>query len=103
MNDAFNLADHASQQNDRWLFIAALLALGFVAVVVARYFVRQHEALIADHRSARAESQKVLVDLVEQGNRTNRDLAVCLDRNTRAFEEITAAVRFCRETNKKGN
>ena len=97
MNEALTIANHAAQQNDRWLFIAALVALGFVVVVVARYFVKQHESLIADHKTARAESQKILVDLVERGNATNQSLGVCLDRNTRALEEASAAVRFCRE------
>ena len=100
MDDVLTLTDHAAQQNDRWLFIAALVVLGCVVVAVARYFVKQHEGLIADHKAARAESQKILVDLVEKGNKTNQELAVCLDRNTRAFEEVTAAVRFCRETQK---
>ena len=99
-DDLVSIANHAAQQNDRWLFIAALIVLGVVVWLVARYFVKQHESLIADHKLARAESQEILVDLVERGNKTSQELAVCLDRNTRAFEDVSAAVRFCRENKK---
>ena len=112
MNDALTLANHAAQQNDRWLFIASLLVLGAVVVAVARFFVaeraeaaRDHKSLVADYKAAQDGFHKTLADLVERGNKTNQELAVCLDRNTRAFEEVSAAVRFCRENNnaRKGN
>ena len=106
MNEALTLANHAAQQNDRWLFIGALIVLGLVVVAVARYFVaeraeaaRDHKALIADYKAAQEGFQKTLADLVERGNKTSQELAVCLDRNTRAFEEVSAVVRFCRENN----
>jgi uncharacterized membrane-anchored protein YhcB (DUF1043 family) len=106
MNDTIDLANHAAQQNDRWLFIAALIVLGIVIVAVARYFVAEHSAaardhreLMADHKTAQETYHKNLADLVERTNKTNQELAVCLDRNTRAFEEVCSAVRFCRENN----
>ena len=106
MNDTITLTDHAAQQNDRWLFIAALIVLGIVIVAVARYFVAEHAAaardhreLMADHKTAQETYHKNLADLVERTNKTNQELAVCLDRNTRAFEEVCSAVRFCRENN----
>ncbi len=107
MNETLSLANHAAQQNDRWLFIASLIVLGLVALAVARYFIAErreaaldHKALIADYKAAQEGFQKTLADLVDKGNKTNQELAVCLDRNTRAFEEVTAAVRFCREKGK---
>lgn len=57
MTDLANLADHGSQQSDRWLFIAVLIVLGLVVLFVARYFVRQHEGLLADHKQARADTR----------------------------------------------
>ena len=106
MNETLKIASVASQQNDRWLFIAALIVLGMVVVAVARYFVteraeaaRDHKSLIADYKEAQEGFQKTLADLVEKGNRTHQELAVCLDRNTRAFEEVSEAVRWCRENN----
>ena len=104
MTDPIALTNQAALQNDRWLFIAALVALGLVAIAVARYFVgarvveaRDHKELVAEYRQAQAGYQQTLTDLVEKGNKTHQELAVCLDRNTRAFEEVSAAVRFCRE------
>jgi len=103
--ELIDATNHAAAQNDRWLFIASLIVLGLVVVAVARYFVaerreaaRDHKDLVADYKAAQEGFNKTLADLVNQGNRTNQELAVCLDRNTRAFEEVTAAVRFCRET-----
>ena len=104
MNEALTLANHAAQQNDRWLFIGALIVLGLVVVAVARYFVaeraeaaRDHKALITDYKAAQEGFQKTLANLVEQGNKTNQELVVCLDRNTRAFGEVEAAIRFCKQ------
>jgi hypothetical protein len=37
--------DHASQQNDHWLFLAALVVLGCVLVVVWRFMVADREKL----------------------------------------------------------
>jgi hypothetical protein len=101
------MANHAAQQNDRWLFIASLIVLGLVVVAVARYFVAErreaaqdHKALIADYKAAQEGFQKTLAELIERGNKTHQDLVVCLDRNTRAFEEVEASIRFCREKGK---
>ena len=73
MNDTISIADHAAQQNDRWLFIAALIVLGIVIVAVARYFVAEHSAtardhrqLMADHKTAQETYHKNLADLVER-------------------------------------
>ena len=105
MTDALTLANHAAAQNDRWLFIASLIVLGVVVVAVARYFVAErreaaldHKALVADYKTAQEGFHKTLADLVERGNKTSQELAVCLDRNTRAFEEVSAVVRGCRKS-----
>src|SRR4030095_1752871 len=42
--------DHASGMNDRWLFIASLVLIGSFGMWVMRYFVKQHERLITDHK-----------------------------------------------------
>jgi hypothetical protein len=44
--------DHAAAKDDRWLFIASLVLLGLFGVWVVRYFVKQHEQLLADHSSS---------------------------------------------------
>jgi hypothetical protein len=109
MNDALTLANHAAQQNDRWLFIASLIVLSAVVVAVARYFVAErqeaamdHKALVAEYKAAQEHYSKTLADIINNGNKTSQELAVCLDRNTRAFEEVSTVVRFCRENSQKG-
>ena len=51
-NEWMKAVDHASGMNDRWLFIASMVVFGIFAAWVMRYFVRQHERLIADHVEA---------------------------------------------------
>lgn len=55
MEPLLDLTNHAAAQNDRWLFIGSLIVLGCFAVYTMRYFVRQHERLIADHQRARED------------------------------------------------
>ena len=51
--DLLRAVDHAAAMNDRWLFIASLVVCGMFAAFVMRYFVQQHERLIAEHKQAR--------------------------------------------------
>ncbi len=45
--ELMKLADHASQQNAMWLFVAALLVLGLFIIVVWRWMVSDREKLAA--------------------------------------------------------
>ena len=45
IDDVLKLADHASQQNAMWLFVAALLVLGVFIIVVWRWMVSDREKL----------------------------------------------------------
>jgi hypothetical protein len=78
------------------LFIATLLVLGVFAVGVMRYFVRQHERLIADHKSARDAYQSSLNEMVAEQSAANQKLILCLDNNTRVLEECRDELRFSR-------
>ena len=51
--DVIRNVDHAAAMNDRWLFIASLVVIGLFGVWVMRYFVKQHERLLDDHRQSR--------------------------------------------------
>jgi hypothetical protein len=44
--------EHAAAMDDRWLFVASLVVFGVFAAFVIKYFVRQHERLIEDHKQA---------------------------------------------------
>jgi hypothetical protein len=88
--------DHAAGMNDRWLFVASLAVCGLFAVVVMRYFVRQHERLINDHVAARESYQTSLRGIVAEQSATNAKLVVCLDNNTRVLEECRDELRDAR-------
>jgi len=97
MNSEFLKAvDHAAGMNDRWLFIASLVLFGVFAVSVMRYFVRQHERLIEDHKQARDSYQHSLQGIVAEQSAANAKLMVCLDNNTAVMEECRDELRHAR-------
>jgi hypothetical protein len=88
--------DHAAAMDDRWLFIASLVVFGVFAGFVVRYFVRQHERLIEDHREARNSYQESLRGVVAEQSAANAKLIVCLDNNTKVLEECRDELRMVR-------
>lgn len=62
-----------------------------------RYFVRQHERLIADHRQTRTDYQSSLRGIVADQSAANAKLMVCLDNNYRVLEECRDELKLCRE------
>ena len=88
--------DHAAAMNDRWLFVASLVVCGAFAGMVMRYFVRQHERLIADHKEARDAYQSSLRGVVAEQSAGNAKLIACLDNNTRVLEECRDELRHAR-------
>ncbi|MBI1178456.1 hypothetical protein GC207_13560 [bacterium] len=97
MEQLVELTAQAARQNDRWLFIASLIVLGCFAVCTMRYFVRQHERLIADHKQAREDYQSSLRGIVAEQSAANVKLMVCLDNNSRVLEECRDELKLCRE------
>ena len=101
MNDLVQLTNHAATQSDRWLFIASLVVLGVFGALVMRYFVRQHERLIDDHKQARDTYQESLRGLVSEQSAGNAKLIVCLDNNSRVLEECRDELRLSRMERQK--
>ena len=100
--DVMNTVDRAAAMNDRWLFVASLVVLGVFAVFVMRFFVRQHERLIEDHKQARDGYQESLRGVVAEQSATNAKLIICLNNNTKVLEECSAELRLTRmERNRK--
>ena len=58
--------DHAAAMDDRWLFVASLVVFGVFAAFVMKYFVRQHERMIEDHKQARDTYQESLRGIVAE-------------------------------------
>ena len=91
-----NGVDHAAAMNDRWLFVASLVVLGVFAVFVMRFFVKQHERLIEDHRQARDGYQESLRRVVAEQSAANAKLVLCLDTNTKILEQCSAELQVSR-------
>ena len=101
MNDLVQLTNQAATQNDRWLFVASLIVFGVFAASVMRYFVRQHERLIDDHKQARDTYQESLRSMAAEQSAANQKLITCLESNTRVLEECRDELRSSRmERNK---
>lgn len=89
--------DHAAAMDDRWLFVASLVVFGVFATFVMKYFVRQHERLMQDHKEARDSYQSSLRSVVAEQSAANAKLIVCLDNNTRVLEECRDELRLVRK------
>jgi hypothetical protein len=61
-----------------------------------RYFVQQHERLIADHKQARDTYQDSLRGMVAEQSAANAKLITCLESNTRVLEECRDELRHSR-------
>jgi hypothetical protein len=94
--DFLQAVDHAAGMNDRWMFVASLVVFGVFAAFVMRYFVRQHERLIDDHKQARDTYQESLRSMVAEQSAANAKLIACLDSNTRVLEECRDELRSSR-------
>jgi hypothetical protein len=93
--------DHAASMDDRWLFIASLALLGMFGIWVVRYFVKQHEQLLDDHKQSRECYQESLRGVVAEQSATNAKLIVCLENNTKVLEECRDELRYSRRRNRK--
>ncbi len=89
--------DHAAAMDDRWLFVASLVVFGIFASVVMRYFVRQHERLIDDHKHARECYQEAMRQVVAEQSAANAKLIACLEQNTKVLAECRDQLRLVRQ------
>jgi hypothetical protein len=90
--DIVRMVDHAAGMNDRWLFLFALVAMGCIALAVARYFVRQYERLQAEH-------QQVLATLMGRQEERQTELVRVVAANTEALRAVSQELRWCKERN----
>ena len=93
--------DHATAMNDRWLFIASLVVIGIFGVWVVRYFAKQHERLLEDHKESRECYQESLRGVVAEQSATNAKLVICLDNNTKVLEQCRDELAGSRRRNRK--
>ncbi len=93
--------DHAAAKDDRWLFIASLVVIAMFGVWVVRYFVKQHERLLEDHKQSRECYQESLRGVVAEQSATNAKLVVCLENNTKVLEQCRDELACSRRRNRK--
>jgi ABC-type nickel/cobalt efflux system permease component RcnA len=86
MSEFLRGVDHAAAKDDRWLFIASLVLLGLFGVWVVRFFVKQHERLLDDHKQSRECYQASLRGVVAEQSAMNAKLVVCLYNNKKVLE-----------------
>jgi cob(I)alamin adenosyltransferase len=76
------IADHAAQQSDRWMFVAMFLLSLTASVAVARYWMRDRERLVISlseaHTRALAQTEE-LVKVVTANTDAMHDLGTRLD------------------------
>ena len=101
MTDLISKVDHAAAMDDRWLFVASLVVVGIFGAWVMRYFVGQHERLLADHKQARDSYQESLRVVVAEQSAANAKLIVCLDNNTKVLEQCRDELRWVRTERKQ--
>ena len=92
MPDIVSTTNQLAPHSDRWLFLFALVLLGCLAAVVARYFVKQYERLHAEH-------QQVLASLMGRQEERQTELVRVVAANTEALRAVSQELRWCKERN----
>jgi len=102
METVIKTAQDLSQQSDRYLFIIVILILGGGMLVgtrmVARYFIQQHQELVADFRAERNLNADSLKEVNEGRINTLKQFSLdrekehaefvrCVDASTSAIAE----------------
>ncbi len=86
MSDPVTIADHASQQSDRWLFLALLVVVGLCAVGIWRWIVADRQSI-----SSRLEV------MTERQLKQAEFLATVVANNTVALGKVVNTIQLCRE------
>lgn len=97
MNEAINTIDHIAKQSDRYLFLASLVILGIFAWFVMRYFLKQYESLLTDHKEARSAYHASMKDMITQYDSTTRQVVITLTETKEVIRQNGEALRDCTE------
>ena len=85
MNEIANLTDHAAQQSDRWLFIAALVVLILFSLVIWRWIVADRDKLGSR-----------LTEITDRHITAVEKMTEVVTNNTLALNEVKGAMHACR-------
>jgi hypothetical protein len=95
LGGATEMADRASGATDRWLFLMALIVIGLAAVWVGKYFVKQHEALIADFKVSRDRYQSSMIEVVRTQSAVEAQIAEVVKNNTVVMKDCKSVITEC--------
>jgi cbb3-type cytochrome oxidase subunit 3 len=105
MTDLLKLTDLLATKGNMWLlaFMTVVFAGALVWVVrkVSRYYIDQHERLIAEHRASRESYGTALKAMCADNHSIMKELAVCLGKNTDALKECSVALQWFGARKKK--
>ena len=88
MDEIKPMADYASQQSDRWLFICALGVLMAFCLVIWRWIVADREKLGAR-----------LTEVTDRHIKSVENLGEVVANNTTALKEVKEVMQTCRLKN----
>lgn len=100
LTELVNVADHAVQQSDRWLFIMLLIIVLAGGLLVIRYLVRRDEE--KSQRMHESYDKNTAAQLQIAGMLTNSTSAIersndLHEQNTHALKTVAEELRRCQE------
>lgn len=91
--EALKVADYASRQSDRWLFIAALIIGIVFCVWIGRRLISYIETLNEQSRTDAHEYAQALTNHVNKSNELIPLWTARLAENTKAIEQNTSLIK----------
>ena len=88
MNDIVTVADHASQQNDRWLFTVMFILVVIALIVVWRWIISDRNALASR-----------LTEMTDRHIASVETMTEVVANNTAALKQVIEATAFCKQRN----
>lgn len=83
--DVVKIADYASRQSDRWMFIAILVLFIIGCLYAFRELMKDRAIWMQAWKEDRKNYQDTMYKMVTEGHTVSTTLAVALDRNTAAL------------------
>lgn len=100
-SEVIQTAQTLSKQEQSVLLIVILIVLGVGFVLLlqrtAKYFMQQHDALLVDHKEARAAYHESLKALVTENHSIMSKLGVHMALNTDALNKCSQELQLFRE------
>lgn len=90
MDKTLEIAQQASQQSDRTLFIYVIIILAGLMVTAMWTFIR-------DLKDSRAKHLEALVNLSDKTNIQCKEVTAVVSQNSEVLRECSTELRFCRE------